>query len=159
MEPAGYDVSASRLALDQDWRILRTTHRNVLVVGTDVVVDDALRTLRCACRQPVVTCWASDPLVLPSPPSSGTLILRGVDTLSLDSQRRLLAWLDDAHGCTQVISTSARALWPRLETAAFLDALYYRLNVVYFDLTRQEHGEIGMHPTKGNACRRTDDHS
>lgn len=141
-------MSTSRLPLDQDWRVLATTHPNVLVVGTDIAVDDALRAVQCVCRQPVVTCWATDSLVLPSPPPSGTLILRGVDALSLESQRRLLAWLDEAHGCAQVISTSAEALWPRRETGIFLDALYYRLNVVYLGLSQQRDADTDTYPTQ-----------
>ena len=133
------------MAQDQDWRVLRTTHPNVLVVGTDIAVNDALRTLQWTCRQPVVTCWATDPLVLPSPPTSGTLILRDMVALSPDGQRHLLAWLDEAHGRTQVIATCAQPLWPSRETRAFLDSLYYRLNVVYLDLTRQGHEHSDVH--------------
>lgn len=141
-------MGTSRLPLDQDWRVLATAHPNVLVSGTDIAVDDVLRNLQGVCRQPVVTCWAADPLVLASPPPSGTLILRGVDALSLESQRRLLAWLDDAHGCAQVISTSAQPLWPRREAGMFLDLLYYRLNVVYFALSQQQDADTDTYPTQ-----------
>ncbi len=124
--------------MEQEWRVFRTMHPNVLMVGPDAAVADALRTLRCTCRQPVVTCWATDPMELPFPASSGTLILRDVETLSLESQRGLLAWLHEAAQLrTQVIATTAQPLWPRLETRAFLDALYYRLNVIYIDLAQQ----------------------
>ena len=132
----GVSVYESRLALDQDCRVLLSTHPNVLVIGADAAVDDPLSTLRCTCGQCVVTCSAIDPLVLPSPPPSGTLILRDVAALSPDGQRRLMTWLDETHGRTRVIATSAQALWPSVESGAFLDALYYRLNVVCLDFTQ-----------------------
>jgi hypothetical protein len=130
-------VSASHWALDQDWRVLVTTHPNLLVVGTDVAVDDVLSTLPCTYEQCVVTCSVTVPFVLPSPPRSGTLILRDVAAVSPDGQRRLMAWLDETSGRPRVIATSARPLWPSVESGEFLDALYYRLNVVYLDLRQR----------------------
>lgn len=121
--------------LERDCLALQTTHPNVLVVGPDAAVDQALRTLREVCRQPVMTHGESDVLGLRSPCRTGTLVLRDVGRLSLNDQHRLIAWLENACGRTQIIATNARALWPCLETGAFLAGLYYRLNTVHFDLT------------------------
>jgi transcriptional regulator of acetoin/glycerol metabolism len=131
-------------------RVLESTHPTLLLVGADAAVDAALLTWRSTYRQPVTTNWAADPLALPTLPSSGTLILRDVGALSLEKQQLLLAWLGDARGGTQVITTSRRPLWPRLESGTFLDELYYRLNVVYFDLAPQRRGETGVHPAEGD---------
>jgi hypothetical protein len=126
-----------------------TTNLNVLVVGNDDVVEEALRTLRRRCRKPLVTCAAADPLVLPPSFTVGTLVLRDVGALSADGQRRLLAWLDCAFGGTQIIATSAHTLWPSfIQTGAFLETLYYRLNVVYVDLTHQRHADTDMDPAQ-----------
>lgn len=107
------EVSASRVALEEQWGLLRAAHPNVLVVGTDSVVHDALCTLRCGCRQPLVTDVTTDPLVLPSRSACGTLLLRNVLTLSLEDQQRLLTWLDDGRGGAQVITTAAQSPWPQ----------------------------------------------
>ncbi|MGB7217331.1 MAG: sigma 54-interacting transcriptional regulator [Vicinamibacterales bacterium] len=136
----------SAFDLDREWRMLGTTHPNILVVGADAATDAALRALERICRQPVVTRRAADPLDLPSPSSSGTLILRDVDALSLDNQGRLLTWLDEAQGRMQVITTTARELSPLLETRAFLAALYYRLNIVYLNLPEEADRGTRIYP-------------
>lgn len=130
-------MRAFRLTLDREWSVFGNTHPNVLVVGTAAAVDDALRALERTCRQPVVSRLGADPLDLPSPSSSGTLILRDVGTLPRENQCRLLTWLDEAQGRAQIIATSARPLWPLCATGAFLAALYYRLNVVYLNLAEE----------------------
>jgi len=79
---------------------------NVLLVGPDAVVDRALRTVLELCRQP------------------STLILRDVGTLSLNDQHRLMAWLEEPCGRTQIIATNARALYPCVvDDGAFLKDL------------------------------------
>jgi hypothetical protein len=127
------DLTTFWLALNDECWALRTTHPNVLVVGPDAVVEQALRTLQNVYRLPVTTHEKRDALPLSSPSNGGTLILRDVGTLSLHEQNRLMAWMEDPCGHTQVIATNARALYPCLDTGAFLKDLYYRLNVVYFD--------------------------
>lgn len=48
-------VPSAGPALSLDWQVQHTRHPNLLVVGSDVGVVDALRTLQDVCRQPVVT--------------------------------------------------------------------------------------------------------
>jgi DNA-binding NtrC family response regulator len=62
--------------------------------------------------------------------TSGTLIIWGVDALSPEQQRHLLAWMTGAGANVQIISISERQLFPRVWQKAFLDDLYYRLNMV-----------------------------
>lgn len=123
-------------APEQDWLLLQATHPNALIIGADSVVNQALSALRNDYRQPAVTVVATNPLTLPSRDVAwGTLILRDVLGLSLNGQQQLLAWLDNAHADTQVIATADQSPWPDVERGAFLSALYYRLNIVYVDLT------------------------
>ena len=75
------------------------------------------------------------PFVLPSTPQPGTMVVRHVDTLVQEDQRRLLDWLERAAGVTQVISTASAPLLPSVEAGAFMQSLYYRLNTIYLDLT------------------------
>jgi transcriptional regulator of acetoin/glycerol metabolism len=47
----------------------------------------------------------------------------------------LFEWLDSTSSGTQVVSTASAPLLPLVEAGAFDDALYYRLNTVYVDLS------------------------
>lgn len=116
--------------------LLRGSHANVLLVGTEAAVVDMLDRLRPNCRQPVETCEGGSFLAPSSPAQAGTLILRDVENLTQEGQRRLMEWLDDnARDRIQVIATNAAAPWPQVRDGAFIEALYYRLNVIYIDLT------------------------
>ena len=116
--------------------LLRTAHANPLLVGAEAAVVDILDGLRPSCRQPVETCEVGSFLALSPPSQTGTLILRDVGNLTQEGQRRLMKWLDDnVHDRIQVITTNAAALWPQVRDGAFTEALYYRLNVIYIDLT------------------------
>jgi Sigma-54 interaction domain len=127
--------SKMSVQLDQDLQLLRTTQSNVVIIGTDEDVESALLALHSTFRQPVVTRPVTNPLELPSPNTGGALILRGVANLTSESQASLQAWLDQAAGRVQVIATNEQPLWPLVEAGKFLAALYYRLNLVYIDLT------------------------
>ena len=108
---------------------------NVLLMGTDPVIDDALARLVPTLRQPVRHWTPADPLELPSPAQSGTMILREVGALPRIDQYRLLKWLEVSGGRTQVVSTTTAPLIALVEAGAFHDTLYYRLNVVCVDVT------------------------
>src|SRR5258707_594419 len=62
---------------------------NVLLMGTDAVIDDALSRLGLNLRQPVQTWTPAGPLELPSPSQSGTLVLREIGALPRVDQYRL----------------------------------------------------------------------
>jgi hypothetical protein len=63
------------------------------------------------------------------------MIIENAGALSPDDQRRLFDWLTVTLGNTKIVSTTAVGLLPQVETGAFIAALYYRLNVVYLDVT------------------------
>ena len=127
------------------WPMARASHMdlyltnmrrvNLLVTGATADIQDALTRLRPNLRQPIQTWTAPDPLELPSPIQSGTLIVRDVAALLPIDQGRLLKWLEMSGGRTQVVSTTTSPLLPLVESGAFHDTLYYRLNVVCVDLT------------------------
>ena len=101
-------------------------------IGTSTVL---MSRLEPELREPIRIWTAPDPLELPVAAQTGTLILRGVDTLPPADQRRLLDWLHASRGLTQVVSTTTSRLLTRVNTGGFLDALYYCLNIVCVDLT------------------------
>ena len=74
-------------------------------------------------------------LLPPATARPSTVVVRDVDALTADEQRALLAWLDSGESRTQVVSTASAPVLPLVEAGAFNDALYYRLNTVYINLS------------------------
>jgi hypothetical protein len=109
--------------------LFREWHPHVLLVGNDASISPVLARLRPQLRRPISQ-WR--PGVTTDPPrvTSGALIIWGVDALSLEQQRHLLAWMTGAGANVQIISIADRHLFPRAWQKAFLDDLYYRLNMV-----------------------------
>jgi hypothetical protein len=112
-----------------DPALFREWHPHVLLVGNDASIGPALERLRPQLRRPISQ-WR--PAAAADPPRviSGALIIWGVDALSLDQQRHLLAWMTGAGANVQIISIADRHLFSRVWQKAFLDDLYYRLNMV-----------------------------
>ena len=135
----------SVLQIREDWRLAREAHRdlqiagmprtNLLLAGGAGAIRIVLEMLWLELREPILKWHPGQRLDLPSPGRASTLILYDVDTLSLDDQHRVLRWLDETAGQIRVVSTSTKALWPRVKTGVFSDVLYYRLNTVYVDVT------------------------
>lgn len=127
------------------WPIAKGTHMdlyqmnmrrsNLLLMGNAGVVEDALSRLAPELAEPVRTWQPSDPLELPAPSQSGTLILREVGALPPIDQHRLLQWLELSMGRVQVVSTSSSRLLTMVDVGRFHETLYYRLNVMSFDMS------------------------
>ena len=146
-------IAASRVSgppLQAERRFARSTRMsariprvNLLVIGPEDAVDEVLsvvtRDLKPAAAPgdgTLVGHWRpGKPFLLPLPSRTGTLILRDVDTLVDEDQRKLVAWLEEAAGCVQVVSTASTSLMPLVEAGVFMQTLYYRLNTIYMDLT------------------------
>jgi sigma-54-interacting transcriptional regulator len=131
--------------LAKDWRLARSAHVNlflsgiprvnVLLIGINGGVWSHLETLLPDLDEPVTTWSQGQKLVLPPPERTGTMILHEVGSLPHADQLRMLEWLELTAGRTQVVSTSSSPMLPRVESCAFNDTLYYRLNIVCVDLT------------------------
>jgi Sigma-54 interaction domain len=120
--PARFAIPAS------DWEALVATRVNTVVVGHE---DDALGVWTAVwptLQKPIY--WVdADRLSLPRQ-SSGTLILQDAHALSASAQQQVFDWLDrDAHA-TRVLTATPHALYPLVENGTFLEALYYRLNML-----------------------------
>ena len=115
--------------------VLRRWHPNVLICGRPEETAAALEALKGVFR-PIVVRWSRG-ATLPLPPEDAarTLILHDVDALSPEERRRLLSWLDEPVRTVQVVATTARPLWPLVESGNFDPSLYYALNVVYLNLS------------------------
>jgi hypothetical protein len=114
-----------------DWRILYDTAPNALVIGSPMTVDAAVARLLPLLQEPILT-WEPGVLREPSLPRSGTLVIREVDALSSVQQRHLLDYLGSSTQRIRVISLASSPLYPLVERGDFLEALYYRLNVLCF---------------------------
>jgi hypothetical protein len=132
---AGWDPPSIQLPAEE-WRLLRRWRPNVLLAGPGESTHAALNALAPCLRAPVVT-WQTDrPLALPPSVPIGTLVLQEIAWLTRSEQQGLLDWIEQTSGGTQIVATTSVPLLPLVERGTFLDALYYRLNVIYLELGR-----------------------
>lgn len=109
------------------------TRANLLMIGPDDITSAFLEAVRPYLQDPVAILRGGEPFALPPGPV-GTLILVNVGALTLAEQRQLYESLNDRLSRSQVLSTSASSLMPKLAAKSFLDGLYYRLNTIYLDV-------------------------
>src|SRR5262245_40333564 len=115
-----------------------TIHRpNLLVVCHEIEPDVVIASLMDWCTPPFHICSFPGALRLPTD-KKGTLFLANVDHLTLQQQIAVHDWLDRGRGELQIVSATDSRLWPRVEDGAFLEALYYRLNVISLEAKRPE---------------------
>jgi hypothetical protein len=131
------DASLAELADLQipppEWRAIVTLRPNVLAEGPDRSTERLIRAIIDALQSPVCE-WDH---LTESRETGATLLVRHIDVLSLEELRRLLKYLNADEGPTrirQVIATSARPLYPLVESGLFLADLYYRLNTIRLEL-------------------------
>jgi hypothetical protein len=118
----------------EECRVLESWHPNVLMAGPEPATAAALDALGPVLR-PSTAQWHANPPPVSSPVHAPeTLIVRDLSTLSGAEQRRLLDWLKANEGFTQIVSASPVSLHELVADGSFDAALYYALNVVYFDL-------------------------
>ena len=141
---AGNATADSLLPIREERRLARQARNdlqvggmprtNLLLVGEEDGIGIVLEMLRLEHTEPILRWHPGQPLELPTAGSEATLVLHDVGELTYSDQNRVLRWLDDAADQIRVVSTTAAPLWPRVETGAFNDMLYYRLNTVCVDV-------------------------
>ncbi len=124
-----------------DWRILCAHRLNVVLEGAPSVTEVILRRLRPHMREPTVWHQPRTRLDLPTR-EVGAYVLRDVGALSIDDQRRLLAWMGNAGSRTQIISTAARPVFALVTSRVFDAMLYYRLNVMLLRIGTPDQPEL-----------------
>lgn len=122
---------SERLCTSVEGRALAAGHPNVLVRGTRHECDRIVAALRSCFRQPIHTSLQS--WRPPVASGGGTFIMYDLETLASADQRELLSWLNEEAARVQMVGVTSAALFPLVEGAGFLDALYYRLNTLYID--------------------------
>jgi transcriptional regulator of acetoin/glycerol metabolism len=105
-------------------------HRpNLLVLCAGRTRDAVITSLMTSCSPPFHHCALPGPLQLPAD-RNGTLFLNDAAAMTLSQQIALNDWMDRGHGDVQIISVTSEPLWPLVEQGAFLEGLFYRLNIV-----------------------------
>ena len=114
---------------EAEWHALITERPNLLIEGNQAATDHVLRALHPYLFEPLF-CWrATMPLSLPQD-HCGSLLLFGLTAMGAEEQGSIFEWLDRARGQVQVVSMSARPLFPLVERGEFRIDLFYRLNVL-----------------------------
>ena len=112
-----------------EWEGLWTWRYNVLLEGPKPSTDSFVQLLVPHLPKPLL--W--NPIQMPYAllaRDCGALVLQNVGALSRAEQVDLLRWINESNQRRQVISTSARPLFPLVASGLFDDVLYYRLNVM-----------------------------
>ena len=121
--------------IEEELRLVEQHRVNLLLMGQADVVQPMVEALAARFHQPVGTWSPGERLVLPPAERTGTMVINDVGALALQDQIQLLEWLGSACGRTHVVSTTASALLPRVQSGKFIDTLYYRLNTFCVDAT------------------------
>jgi sigma-54-interacting transcriptional regulator len=114
--------------------MLRRSRPNVLVIGSSADTDRVFEVMYPYLRSPIVAWVPRETRDVPAA-SFRTLVIRDVDALDSTQQENLVASICRFAANVQIVSTSRTPLFPLVQRGAFLDRLYYQLNVVYLDLT------------------------
>jgi Sigma-54 interaction domain len=115
------------------WSVFRGAHPHALLIGSEASAQAVIARLLRYLRAPLVH-WRPRALVEPPQPA-GTLVIWEVDTLNPMQQARLLRWMDRHGAALQVVSVTPRPMFPLVLEGAFLQSLYYRLNMVCLALS------------------------
>jgi hypothetical protein len=119
--------------------ILERARPNVLVIGDAACTTDALEHMRPYLVMPLASWLPSESITLPAT-RFRTLVVQDVDQLVATQQADLLAQLDETAADVQLVSLARAPLFPAVVKGAFLEDLYYRLNVVVLDCANAQDG-------------------
>ena len=115
--------------------ILPFASPHVLLIGDDPDLATVFHRMQPHLRTTIVP-WVPDLTSdLPAAPF-GTLLVKDVSRLDRTQQARLARIAAAPH--VQIISMASAPLFPLVDRGAFLDELYYRLNMVTLDLTAHD---------------------
>jgi hypothetical protein len=122
------DVVSSEPAWQLEWRAVRLTQANTLLIASAFAADQLVDHAKTFLPAPIHECNCAVGLSLPA--DVNTVILRRVDALVAEDQSVLLRWLVLRASAVQLLSVCEKPLFPLVERAEFLDALFYQLNVI-----------------------------
>src|SRR5688572_7719432 len=112
--PGGSECGSTDQALEVV-QIAEKHRVNVLLMGTNDVVNRVMAALQERLPEPVAQWSPGEQFTLPAAENVGTVVLNDVGALAIQEQIQLLEWLNSAHGRTQVVSTAPTLLLPRVK--------------------------------------------
>jgi hypothetical protein len=115
----------------EEWSMLGVLP-HTLLIGTEAAAAAIIAQHAPSLRAPIQH-WRGAEGMKPLP-STGTLVIWEIKTLSRLQQHQLFTWMDRYAASVQVISVTESPLFPLVSAGAFLDKLYYRLNLVCLPL-------------------------
>ncbi len=117
-----------------DWRLFRLSRPNVLLIGPELDMDDAIASIT-GCPADSVACWTNRTAREPQDSSPDTIVVRNVMALDTAEQHRLNQFLEERLGGVRVIATTPEPMYSLVAQRRFLESLYYRLNIVCVEST------------------------
>jgi hypothetical protein len=111
-----------------EWTAMRLTLANTLLIASASTADQLVDHAKTFLPAPIHECNCAEGLSLPA--DVNAVILRHVDALASEDQSVLLRWLVLHASAVQLLSVCEQPLFPLVERAAFLESLYYQLNVI-----------------------------
>jgi hypothetical protein len=111
-----------------DLQIGTRRRTNLLIVGHAASTRIVLDILRLELAGPVLTWHPGQPLLFPEPGRGATLVVHEPLRLTAADQERMVRWLNEVVSEVRIVSTTPEPLWPHVQSGAFNETLYYRLN-------------------------------
>ena len=120
-----------------EFRLLQTVsargcHPNVLIVCEDRVVDAVVARATRWSPRPLHRC-GPDEWRLPGQ-GGGTLLLKDPSGLTGAQQAALFDWMSAGGRGIQVVSVSRACLQDRVRDGVFMEALFFRLNILQIEI-------------------------
>jgi hypothetical protein len=125
-----------------DWAAIMEAQPNVLICGESMFIDSFLGVLSGHCVPPLRRIAHSGALGLLSNIEEGTVVLENADRYTVEDQKMVLDWIAYTAAGIQVITTTGTPLFDLVEQGQFLDALFYRINTVYLELSCPADGSL-----------------
>jgi hypothetical protein len=111
-----------------EWSAIRLTQANALLIASASTANRLVDHARTFLPAPIHECNCAEGLSMPD--DAQAVVLWNVDALASEDQWVLLRWLVRGASAVQLLSVCERPLFPLVERAAFLEPLFYQLNII-----------------------------
>jgi hypothetical protein len=121
-------LPSGEAAWQLEWSAIRLTQANALLIASASTANRLVDHARTFLPGPIHECNCAEGLSMPA--DAQAVILWNVDALASEDQSVLLQWLVLGASAVQLLSVCERPLFPLVERSAFLEPLFYQLNVI-----------------------------
>ena len=135
------------MSVVSEFRLLQTVsargcHPNVLIVCEDDLVDAVVAHVTRWSPRPLYVC-TPDAWRLPNQ-AGVTLVLKELWSLTSAQQTALFEWMNANGEGTQVVSVARPGLQEHVRSGAFLEALFFRLNILQIEIARTQTNSLWL---------------